>query len=56
MVVLGTVFLLAWVAGGRPVPNPAGNPAPWLETLVAIVSYGVAGAGPIDRRPDLPLG
>jgi two-component system, NarL family, sensor kinase len=49
-------FLVSWVASGRPVPNPDASPAPWLEPLVTMIAYGLAGALLIDRRPDLPFG
>ncbi|MEV0269742.1 histidine kinase [Hamadaea sp. NPDC050747] len=45
-----------WIAGGRPWPNPDGIPVPWLEPLMTVLAYGLAGAMLIDRRPDLPFG
>ena len=55
VVLVGVVVLITWITSGRPSPG-ADVPLPWLESLVAIVSYGVAGAVLIDRRPDLPFG
>jgi signal transduction histidine kinase len=55
VVLVGVVFLLSWVASGRPTPNDS-EPLPWLEPLITIVSYSVAGAVLLDRRPDLPFG
>ena len=55
MVLVGVVVLLTWVTSGRPSPD-GDVPLRWLESLTAIVSYGVAGAVLIDRRPDLPFG
>jgi two-component system NarL family sensor kinase len=52
---LGAVFMVAWAAAGRPVPA-AGGLAGWVAPLVTVVSYGVAGAVLVDRRPDLPFG
>jgi signal transduction histidine kinase len=53
---VGVVFVLAWLAIGRSGPSNPDNPLPWLESLSVIISYGVAGAVLLDRRPDLPFG
>ncbi|GAA2357144.1 sensor histidine kinase [Dactylosporangium salmoneum] len=55
-VLLGVAFLIFWPVAGRPLPNPDHVPAVWLEPLVTMVAYGVAGALLVDRRPDLPFG
>ncbi|WP_203844735.1 sensor histidine kinase [Dactylosporangium siamense] len=52
VVITGVVFLLAWLAEGHRAPDEQG----WLESLATMVSYGVAGAVLIHRRPDLPFG
>lgn len=49
------MFLLSWLVSDRPTPD-SGEPFPWLEPLITIVSYGAAGAVLVDRRPDLPFG
>jgi len=48
--------VIAWLVSGHSGPPDADTPVPWLEPLVTIVSYGVAGALLLDRRPDLPFG
>lgn len=55
-VLLGVVFLVAWALAGRSMPAAHGDLPAWLDPLVTIVSYGVAGALLLDRRPDLPFG
>ncbi|MDQ7911300.1 histidine kinase [Phytohabitans sp. ZYX-F-186] len=55
-VLVGVTFLVFWASTGRPLPNPDGSSAVWLEPLVTMIAYGVAGALLIDRRPDLPFG
>ncbi|MFC0534246.1 sensor histidine kinase [Phytohabitans kaempferiae] len=55
-VLVGVTFLTFWVITGRPLPNPDSSPALWLEPLVTMLAYGVAGALLVDRRPDLPFG
>jgi signal transduction histidine kinase len=55
-VLIGVVFLVVWALAGQSMPaTPAHLPA-WLNPLITIVSYGVAGAIILDRRPDLPFG
>jgi two-component system, NarL family, sensor kinase len=53
---LGAVFLIAWVVTGHSTPAQPGELPAWVGPLVTIVSYGVAGAVFIDRRPDLIFG
>ncbi|MFG2039393.1 sensor histidine kinase [Dactylosporangium sp. NPDC048998] len=55
-VLVGVVFLLAWVTGGHRFPDSGDGSPAWLEPLVTMIAYGVAGALLIDRRPDLPFG
>jgi signal transduction histidine kinase len=55
-VLVGVVFLASWAAGGRPMPDSGDGTPVWLEPLVSMIAYGVAGAILIDRRPDLPFG
>ncbi|GGM90404.1 sensor histidine kinase [Dactylosporangium sucinum] len=50
------MFLLAWVTGGHSFPDSGDASPAWLEPLVTMIAYGVAGALLIDRRPDLPFG
>lgn len=54
VVLIGIAFVIGWVVSGQPTP-PIGQPA-WLEPIVTMVSFGVAGAVLVDRRPDLPFG
>lgn len=55
-VLVGVMFLLFWVTSGRPLPEPDPGSPVWVEQLVTMITYGVAGALLIDRRPDLPFG
>jgi signal transduction histidine kinase len=55
-VLVGVAFLVFWVVDGRPLPNPDGSPAVWLEPIATMIAYGTAGAVLVDRRPDLPFG
>ncbi|MGI5240907.1 hypothetical protein [Dactylosporangium sp. CA-139066] len=55
-VLVGMLFLLGWVTGGHSFPDADDASPGWLEPLVTMVAYGVAGALLIDRRPDLPSG
>nr|WP_296068861.1 sensor histidine kinase [uncultured Actinoplanes sp.] len=50
------VFLAVWAAGDRAQPIGHGGLPAWVEPMVTIISYGVAGAVILDRRPDLPFG
>lgn len=53
---LGSVFLVTWAAAGRSMPTAHNGLPAWVEPLVTILSYGIAGAVFLDRRPDLPFG
>ena len=55
-VLIGVLFLVAWALAGRAMPVTDGQLPAWASPLVTIVSYGVAGAVILDRRPDLPFG
>jgi two-component system NarL family sensor kinase len=55
-VLVGVVFLVAWALAGRAMPVTGGQLPAWVGPLVTIVSYGIAGAVILDRRPDLPFG
>jgi len=55
-VLVGVVFLVAWALTGRALPDVDGQLPVWVSPLVTIVSYGIAGAIILDRRPDLPFG
>jgi two-component system, NarL family, sensor kinase len=55
-VLLGVVFLAVWALAGRSMPTAHGALPAWVDPMVTIVSYGMAGALLLDRRPDLPFG
>ncbi|MGK5682257.1 sensor histidine kinase [Actinoplanes sp. URMC 104] len=52
----GTVFLTVWAASGRATPVGQDQLPAWVSPMVTMISYGVAGAVLLDRRPDLPFG
>jgi signal transduction histidine kinase len=56
VVLLGVGFLATWALTGRAMPAQSGTLPAWVDPMVTVVSYGVAGALLLDRRPDLPFG
>nr|WP_221381499.1 hypothetical protein [Actinoplanes polyasparticus] len=53
---VGTVFLTVWASSGRAVPTGHDQLPAWANPMSTMISYGVAGALLLDRRPDLPFG
>jgi signal transduction histidine kinase len=55
-VFVGTVFLTVWASSGRAMPTGHDQLPAWANPMSTMISYGVAGALLLDRRPDLPFG